>query len=269
MHTPNDPNTNYEAINRASWNDRTEVHFDSEFYDNTTFLEGRNSLNPIELPLLGDLEGQSVLHLQCHFGQDTISMARMGANAVGVDLSDLSIERARELNDKAGANARFIRCNVYDLPQHLDETFDVVFASYGTIGWLPDIQQWADLVARYLKPGGRLVFAEFHPVVWMFDDDFKSVAYRYFNSGPIKEENSGTYTDEQAPIQAKYVSWNHGLSEVVTALRTAGLQLTTFQEFDYSPYDCFSGTEEFEPGKFRIKSIGNKLPMVYALVANK
>jgi len=177
----------YLKLNKASWNTRTEVHFDSEFYDNESFLKGKSSLNDIELDLLGDVAGKSVLHLQCHFGQDTISLARMGAKATGVDLSDLSIKRANELNEKAGTDARFICTDLYSLPIHLDETFDIVFTSYGTIGWLPDMDKWAAIVSKYLKPGGLFVIAEFHPVVWMFDDDFKFIKYNYFNDGVIEE----------------------------------------------------------------------------------
>lgn len=260
----------YENINRESWNSRTDVHFESAFYDNPSFLKGRSSLNSIELPLLGDLKGKTVLHLQCHFGQDTISMARMGAIATGVDLSDRAIERANELTEATGTDCRFIRCNIYDLPEHLDEQFDVVFASYGTICWLPDINRWAELAARYLKPGGRFVFAEFHPVLWMFDDEFQSITYSYFNSDPIQEEEEGTYTDtKETPILKECVTWNHGLAEVTTALLDQGLEMKALREYDYSPYNCFKGTVEFETGKFRISHLGDKVPMVYALTMEK
>ena len=175
----------YIAINRALWDQKTEHHFNSEFYDVEGFLQGRSSLNDIELELLGSVSGKTVLHLQCHFGQDTLSLARLGAHVTGVDLSGAAIAKARELNDTLGLGAQFICCDLYELPGILDNQFDIVFTSYGTIGWLPDINRWAQVVAKYLKPGGQFVFVDFHPVVWMFSNDFSRVQYAYFNGGPI------------------------------------------------------------------------------------
>ena len=146
--------SNYLEINRQSWNSRTDTHLKSDFYDLSGFMEGKSSLNAIELDLLGDVKGKSILHLQCHFGQDTISLARMGAHAVGMDLSDRAIGHAKRLAGETAAGATFICCDVYDLPNHLDRPFDIVFSSYGTIGWLPDLDRWANVVSRFLKPGG-------------------------------------------------------------------------------------------------------------------
>lgn len=259
----------YIELNRALWNARTQTHVDSAFYDNAAFIAGKSSLKEIELGLLGDLSGKRVLHLQCHFGQDSISMARMGAEVVGVDLSDQAIAKASEMAAMLQANARFICCNLYDLPQHLEGQFDVVFTSYGTIGWLPDLKAWSEIVERYLRPGGRFVFVEFHPVVWMFDDDFQKIAYNYAQREAIVIENEGSYADREADIAMTSVSWNHSLSNVIQNLLDRGLLLQQFQEIDYSPYDCFAHTVEFEPGKFRIGHLGDKIPMVYALVAKK
>lgn len=257
--------------NRQTWNARTDAHVGSAFYDVPAFIAGKSSLNSIELDMLGDISGKTILHLQCHFGQDTLSLARMGATVTGVDLSDKAIDTARKLAAEIGMadRATFIQCNVYDLPQHLDGQFDIVFSSYGTITWLPDLGPWAALIARYLKPGGRFVFAEFHPVVWMFDDDFKEVGYRYFNSGPLIETETGTYADRDADLHLEYVGWNHGMAEVIDSLLGAGLRLRHFEEFDYSPYNCFRHTVEFAPGRFRIAHIGDRIPMVYGLVAER
>src|SRR6187551_1118010 len=161
---------NYLDINKASWNQRTAVHVASDFYGVDAFVKGKSSLQQIELGLLGDVAGKSILHLQCHFGQDTLSLARLGAKVTGVDLSDVAITEARKLARELGLSTDFICCNVYDLPQQLEQQFDVVFTSYGAIGWLPDLDRWAQIVRRFLKPGGRLVLVEFHPFVWMFDD---------------------------------------------------------------------------------------------------
>jgi len=129
---------NYIEVNRNSWNNRTESHLKSEFYDLEGFLNGKNSLNEIELNLLGDIKGKTILHLQCHFGQDTISLSRLGAEVTGIDLSDKAIESAKQIAKNTTSNVKFICCDIYDLPNHLKEKFDVVFTSYGTIGWLPD-----------------------------------------------------------------------------------------------------------------------------------
>jgi len=257
----------YQEINRNTWNEKTAVHLKSEFYDVAGFLAGKSPLNSIELNLLGDVSGKRILHLQCHFGQDSIALERIGAQVTGVDLSDKAIEAARDLAQKCGVNTRFVNCDVYDLPNHLNEKFDIVFTSYGTIGWLPDMNRWADVISHFLKPQGKFVFVEFHPVVWMFDDDFTRVAYNYFNDGPITESSSGTYAEQNAPLVNETVNWNHSMSEVLGALIAKGLKITQFQEFDYSPYNCFRHTQEFEPGKFRIKHQGNQIPMVYGLVA--
>lgn len=263
------PETDYAKINRESWNRKTAFHVQSDFYDLDGFLKGNTSLKEIELGLLGDIAGKHILHLQCHFGQDTLSLARMGAKATGVDISDVAIGKAQELNELLELDARFVCCDLYDLPNHLDEQFDIVFTSYGTIGWLPDSNRWASLIAHYLKPGGRLVFVEFHPVVWMFDGNFQRVEYRYFNSGPIVENEAGTYADRAAPIHDMSIGWNHGLGEVLSALIGERLRIADFREYDFSPYNCFNGMREDEPGHFRIEALDNKLPLVYSLVAQK
>ena len=260
---------NYIEKNKASWNNKTDYHINSDFYDMDNFLKGKSSLNDIELKLLGEITGKTILHLQCHFGQDSISLARMGAAVTGVDLSDNAISKATGIAKQLDANANFICCNIYDLPKQLDKNFDIVFTSYGTIGWLPDLDQWAAIVSKYLKPGGKFVFVEFHPVIWMYDDDFENVKYNYSKSDPIIETVSGTYADRSAPITTETVNWNHGISEVVNSLIKHGLEINILNEYDYSPYNCFNKTEEFEPGKFRIKHFGNMIPMVYAILATK
>jgi SAM-dependent methyltransferase len=158
---------------------------------------------------------------------------------------------------------------VYDLPNHLDKQFDIVFTSYGVVGWLPDLNKWAKVIAHFLKPGGRFIMAEFHPVVWMFDDEFEEVGYSYFNTGAIVETESGTYADREASLQEEYVMWNHGFAEVFTSLLKNGLQIESLQEFDYSPYNCFKHTIEIAPKRYRITHMEDKLPMVYTLSATK
>lgn len=260
---------NYIPINRQSWNNRTDAHIKSEFYDVAGFLKGKSSLQSIEMSLLGDLKGKKILHLQCHFGQDTLSLARLGATVTGVDLSDKAIDEARKLSQKMGVHADFICCDLYDLPDHLSGQFDIVFTSYGVIGWLPDLDRWAKIIAHFLKPQGQFVFVEFHPVVWMFDEKFDKIGYRYFNSGAIIETENGTYADRDAAIHQQYVMWNHSMSEVVNSLLKNQLEIKALDEYDYSPYNCFEHTVEFSPGKYRISHLDNKIPMVYSIVAHK
>ncbi len=264
-----DTASNYIEINRQSWNNKTEIHLKSEFYDLDNFLKGKSSLNEIELNLLGDINGKTILHLQCHFGQDTISLSRLGADVLGVDLSDKAIESATQIAKNLNANTKFICCDIYDLPNYLDQKFDIVFTSYGTIGWLPDLDRWAKIIAKFLKPNGQFIFVEFHPVVWMFDNNFEKISYTYANSGAILETESGTYADKKADITQTYVMWNHGLSEVLNSLISNNIEINALEEYDYSPYNCFNKTVEFEPKKFRIEHLDNKIPMVYSIKATK
>ena len=260
---------NYLEINRKSWNAKVEPHLKSDFYFVDEFLKGRTSLNSIELGLLGDVKGKTILHLQCHFGQDSISLSRMGAKVTGIDLSDKAIEAGRDLAKQCNTDTEFICSDVYNLPTILDKKFDIVFTSYGTIGWLPDLEKWANVIDHFLKPGGQFIMAEFHPVVWMFDDDFKDISYNYFNEKPIAETYEGTYADFSAEIVQDYVMWNHSLSEVMQNLIDKNMVIEKFQEFDWSPYPCFKHIEEFEKGKWQTEKFGNKIPMVYALSAQK
>ncbi len=259
----------YFEINRDWWNQRTEAHLNSEFYKMSDFMKGGSSLNEIERTLLDGLVGRSVLHLQCHFGQDTLSINRLGAEATGVDFSDLSIRHARRLAGELNAGVEFICCNLYDLPQHLDRQFDIVFASYGTIGWLPDLDRWAAVISHHLKQGGRFILVEFHPFLWIFDSRFEKIKYRYFNSDPIVESEKGSYADKDSETESETVTWNHSLSEVGNALIGSGLTIEELKEYDYSPYEIFPGMEQVGEKKYRIARLGDKIPMTYSIVATK
>ena len=237
-----DKEKEYIKINRAYWNNRVDSHLKSDFYDLKGFLSGTSSLNEIELNLLGNIKGKSILHLQCHFEQDSISLSRMGANVIGIDLANKAIESAVKIAKQTNANTQFICCDLYELPKYLDKKFDLIFTSYGTVGWLPDLNKWAEIISNFLNPKGSFVFVEFHPFVWMFDDNFEKIKYRYFNSGAITETESGTYADKQAEITQTYVMWNHSLSEVMGSLLKHNLEISSFEEFDYAPYDCLNKT---------------------------
>jgi 2-polyprenyl-3-methyl-5-hydroxy-6-metoxy-1,4-benzoquinol methylase len=259
----------YFEENKQSWNKRTVVHKDSAFYDLASFKKGKSSLNKIELEELGDVSGKSLLHLQCHFGMDTMSWARLGANCVGVDISDEAINLAIEINAELKLDAEFVCCNVYDLKQQLNKKFDIVFTSYGTIGWLPNLDEWADIIAHFLKPGGTFYMADFHPFLWMMDEQFEHVKYNYFNTAVITDEISGTYTDRSAPIKSVEHGWNHPFSEIISALLKHGLQIQQFNEYPYSPYNCFNTLEKSTDEMWRIKGMDEKMPMMYSIKAIK
>jgi len=259
----------YFEANKQLWNQRTTVHIDSSFYNLEGFKKGEPVLTPIELNEVGDVRDKTLLHLQCHFGMDSLDWARRGAKVTGIDLSDMAIGEARKLNDELGMDAEFVCCNVLDTSAHVKEKFDFVFTSYGTIGWLPDLVPWATMIAERLKTGGIFFIAEFHPMVWMFDDDFTHIKYSYENKEVIVTENEGTYTDRNADIKGKEYSWNHSISEVLNAMIVAGLRITSFNEYMYSPYPCFRNTIEVEKDKWNIKGLEGKLPLVYSVKAVK
>ena len=259
----------YIKINKRLWNEKTEIHYNSDFYDVDSFKKGKDSLNQVEMDLLGDIKGKSILHLQCHFGLDTISLARHGAAATGVDFSEKAIEKAKQLNASLGTSAQLIQSDIYKLPEILDEKFDIVFTSYGVVGWLPDMNKWAAIINQFLKPGGKFVLVEFHPVVWMFSYDFKRIEFNYMDSSPIIEELEGTYTDRSAEIKEKSVGWNHGLSTVLDSLLKNGLKITDFKEYNYSPYNCFENTVRTEDGNYKINGLEDKIPMLYSVKAEK
>lgn len=272
-------NTYFEA-NRDGWNKRTAVHKDSAFYGLAEFKAGKNVLNEIELREVGDVSGKTLLHLQCHFGMDTLSWARLGAKVTGVDLSDKAIETARQLSDELQLNGRFVCCNVYDVNAYFENTpspagevgwgsFDVVFTSYGTIGWLPDLKPWANMIAERLKPGGFFYIADFHPVLWMLDDNMEQLHYSYFNDEVIVTEQKGTYGDRDAPISYTEYGWNHPFSEIFSALIGAGLHIEFLHEYPFSPYNCFANVEQGEDGYWRFKGRGNRFPMMYSIKASK
>lgn len=259
----------YLKINKESWNSKVSYHVDSDFYAHKAFMNGESSLNNIELDILGDVKGKKILHLQCHFGQDSISLARLGAKVTAMDFSDEAIKTARSINDDLGLDVNFICCDVYDLINHLDDEFDIIFTSYGVIGWLPDLNKWASLIYHFLVSGGKLLLVEFHPAIWMYDDKFEKIEYSYFNKDIIVEETEGTYANTNAPIKNKYISWNHDLSEVIMRIINNGMEIKLFNEYNYSPYNCFLAMSKLGEKKYQIKKFGDKFPLIYAVLAEK
>lgn len=260
---------NYLKINREAWNDKTVVHLQSEFYDQKAFFAGKNSLKNPELDVLGDVKGKRILHLQCHFGQDTLSLVRMGAKVTGLDFSEVAIENAIQISKELGLDAQFVCSDVCELPKELHNQFDIVFTSYGTIGWFPDLAPWSETIKNALVPGGKFIMVDFHPFVWTFDNDMKYIQYDYFNSEPIEEEIEGSYADRNAPIKTKTISWNHGIGEILNTLIQAGISIHEFSEMDFSPFDCFSNLKKLEEDKFVFSHIEPAIPMIYRIVGEK
>jgi len=265
---------NHEVnANNELWDSWAAAHAQSDFYDVAGFRSGVSSLRHIELAELTDVAGKSLLHLQCHFGMDTLSWARLGAKVTGVDFSEKAIQLARELASELTLDARFVRADLTVVDGLVAQPFDIVFTSYGAICWLSDLDHWAALIHRNLKPGGTFYMAEFHPVVYSLDDDGLQT-YPYFASKtPIAEDESSYADGDNQATRKRSYTWPHHLGEVVTALINAGLNLEFLHDFPYSPYDCFPNMRQEEPQKFvfedKVTTPPGGLPLTFSLKANK
>ena len=278
--------------NRALWNEWTRVHETSEFYDIAAFKAGRETLRPLEIEELGDVTGKSLLHLQCHFGQDTLSWARRGAQVTGSDLSDEAIALARALADELGIDARFIAGDIYELPEKLDERFDIVFTSWGVLAWLSDLPRWAQLIARFLKPGGRFYIAEIHPFAAMLDreEDGRIVVEDGYlaasATGPAGAGSTGAsdasgaagaavrYEVESSYADASVIcentvtyQWDHSLGEVVSALAGAGLAIDFLHEWPFSVHPRSPQKIQADDGWWYVPG-RHDLPLSFSLSAH-
>ena len=263
----------YFEMNKSSWDFRTKIHVKSDFYSVKKFKTGQiTSLNSIELNELGEIKNKSLLHLQCHFGMDTLSLAQLGAITTGVDLSFESIQYAKFLSKETGIKSDFIRSNVYDIGQKIKTKFDIIFTSYGAIMWLPDLDKWAQLISQYLNKGGFFYIVEFHPVLMLFDDKTPKIQYNYFySSKPLIENLQNSYTDNPSSdqVQLTECTWSHSLSDIINTLINHGLDIDFIHEFDYSPYNIFSTMKEVETGKWQIESLKGMIPMIFSIKARK
>lgn len=257
--------------NKNTWNLKTKEHTKSEFYNVEQFKKGTCSLNSFELSELGDVAGKSLLHLQCHFGLDTLSWSRRGAVCTGIDFSGEAIKFAKNLANELKLKTNFIECNVYDVQEKVEGLFDIVFTSYGVIGWLPDLTAWAKIISQKLKVGGVFYMVEFHPIVWMFDylKTPPKLTYPYKSDQVIYEEYEGTYANTNARITSKEYGWNHGLGNVVTALSSVGLQIEFLHEHSNSPYNCLPDLMEKESGMFGLQPKNDLYPLLFSIKAVK
>jgi SAM-dependent methyltransferase len=266
------------AANQRLWDRWTEINAASVFYDVASFVDGRRPirLSDEERADIGPVKGLTLLHLQCHFGLDTLSWARLGAVVTGADLSAASVARARQLADEVGLAARFLQSNLYDLPKVLDETFDIVYTSRGVLGWLPDIRAWAEVVARFVRPGGTFYITEIHPVALALADDGVApgqlrLAYPYWeHAEAIRLEPQGSYADRTADTTGLVEhGWDHSLGEIVTALIDAGLVLELLREHDFCEWPL-GFLVESPDGRWRLPpDAGGELPLFFSLRARK
>ena len=263
---------NYLLSNQALWDEWTAINANSKMYDLPGFKAGRKTLNALELDEVGDVQGKSLLHLQCHFGFDSLSWARLGARVTGVDFSPQAVRLARSLSAELNLPARFLCSDLYALPEQLDEQFDVVFTSYGVLTWLPNRVRWAQIVARYLKPGGIFYIAEFHPFAMVLNDGAAQpeMFYSYFDEGPTVCEVHGSYADPTAETQTRVsYEWSYPLGEVVTNLIAAGLRIQFLHEWPYSCYQMFSYLVQGPDGLWRLPDGMKSLPLQFSIRAEK
>ena len=263
---------NYLKGNRELWNELTHIHENSDFYDVKRFKANKSTLKPIELAEVGEVSDRSLLHLQCHFGMDTLSWARAGANVTGVDFSDKANALAQSLSRDLNINANFICSDIFDLPQKLTGNFDIVFTSYGVLCWLPDLKRWAEIINHFLKPAGFFYIVEGHPIMNVFHNSRGvtelKVSQSYFHKpSPIKWDPEGDYADKNAAVVHPSYEWTHSLGDIINALINAGLRIDFLHEFPISAYQCCDYAQKGIDGWWHIE--GDRVPMLFSIKATK
>jgi SAM-dependent methyltransferase len=261
--------------NRASWDERVPIHVAADFYDVAGFKAGRDSLAPFEPEEVGDVRGRDLVHLQCHFGLDTLSWVRHGARATGLDFSEPAVTVARGLSAETGLAARFECADVYAAPTVLGATYDIVYTSHGVLGWLPDLGRWAAVVDALLKPGGVLYLSEFHPISWTFAQGTperrigEGGEHDYFAAEPLLVDEPGTYADrEAATVANRTVEFQHTLGEMVSALCARGLVLEFLRERDWTLFPQFAWL--VREGRRFVQPEGlARIPLMFSLRARK
>jgi SAM-dependent methyltransferase len=270
--------TDYREVNRANWNERVPAHVASPSYNVARFEEDPQHLSEavrFDRPRLGDISGLHVVHLQCHIGTDTVSLARLGARMAGLDFSAPAIEQARSFADRLGLSVDFHVADAYDAVDVLGAaSYDLVYTGIGALCWLPDIERWAQTVAGLLKPGGRLFIREGHPMLWALDSasDYPVLKHPYFETEePIIWDEGGTYAETDVKFTTTVThEWNHGLAEIITAVQNAGLVFDSLAEHDSAPWNALPGLMTAdEVGEWRLTDNPRRLPATYTLQAHK
>lgn len=258
--------------NRKYWNERVAIHLKSGFYDVDSFRRGRNMLNDLEKKELGDISGKTLLHLQCHFGIDSLSLEMLGANVTGVDYSEEAIRAAEQLRDEMKMRTKFILADVLNLREIPGSKFDIVYTSYGVLTWLPDIDEWGRTVSRFLKDDGFFYIAEIHPASLMFEGadgkDNLEVKYPYFRQDkPLHFNDPGSYAVKDAVTGNNTTyEWTHSMSDIVMSLIKAGLKIEFFHEHDFTVWEHFRGMKKGDDGYYRLEK---SLPLLFSMKAVK
>jgi SAM-dependent methyltransferase len=276
-----DSPADYRDLNRDSWDERVPAHVASPGYAVSRFLEDPTHISDVvryDLPLLGEIAGLRGVHLQCHIGTDTVSLARLGASMTGLDFSEPAVVAARSLAVATGADATFVQAELHDALQVLSGGgYDLIYTGIGALCWLPDIRPWASIVGSLMRPGGRLFLREGHPMLWSIDDerddDLLVVKYPYFETTePVLYTGGGTYVETDMVFEHNTsATWNHGLGEIITALIDAGLAITGLVEHDSVPWEALPGKMEQagDPVEWRLAHAPARLPHSYTLQALK
>jgi SAM-dependent methyltransferase len=267
------------AVNRARWDERAPAHAASPQYAVDRFRADPAFLSRVvrfDVPRLGDVRGRRGVHLQCHIGTDTVSLARLGAHMTGLDFSAASLEQARRLAEAAGATVTFVEAELQRALEVLPSgVFDLVYTGVGALCWLPDIRRWAGVVAALLRPGGRLFLREAHPVLWSLDeqrDDALVIGFPYFeHEAPLVYDDAGTYVDTGSTFtHTTGHCWNHGLGEIVTALLDEGMIVTQLVEHDSIPWNALPGQmTQLDGGEWRLSDRPERLAHSYTLQARR
>ena len=258
--------------NRAMWDERVPIHVGSSFYDVEAFRRNPDRIRPFEAMEVGDVAGKELVHLQCHFGLDTLSWATRGARVAGLDFSEPAIEAARAMAAELGVAADFATGNLYDAVTVLDgRTFDIVYTGIGALNWLPDIEEWARVVTALLRPGGFLYLAEFHPFTWVFPWSGDLVVESdYFDRQPRYDDDPGTYVDFDAPtVHNACYEWQHTLGDVVSAIVGAGLTIDFLHEHDMTLYARWPWLERRGVDDYRFPEGRPRVPLMYSIRARR
>jgi 2-polyprenyl-3-methyl-5-hydroxy-6-metoxy-1,4-benzoquinol methylase len=264
----------FRQTNQVNWNERTHIHAASRSYHIASYITDPHKISDVvrfDVADLGNVRGHTLLHLQCHIGTDTLSLARLGAIVTGIDFSPDAIETARQLSADCGTPARFEVAELYDTPKVIHEKFDIVYTGVGALTWLPDIGGWGRVVAAMLKPGGRLLVRDFHPMLWTIDDeqDEKAlvVQYPYFETPLTRFEHAYTYSDGDRLTNTVTYEWNHGLGEIVMSLIDNGLQLTLLKEHKIAESRYLPCMVRDADGRWRLPHGEDRLPLMYTIRA--
>lgn len=262
------------AVNLRMWDESVPLHVAAPSYDVSGFERGASSLHPLEVREIGPVRGRSLLHLQCHFGMDTLSWARRGARVTGVDFSPEAIVAARALASRCRIPARFVRSNVYDLPRALNGRFDIVYTGKGALCWLPDLPRWARTVARCLRPGGRVYFLEDHPLAEVFSNGPSARTltpeFPYFRPTALRDDSPGTYAAPEARLRnALSYSWIHPLSQTLGALLSAGLRIEMVHEFPFTYWKRFPFLRRGRDGFWHLPRKEGIVPLMLSVRARR